>query len=221
MSRFQKPLQILVYQDVLCAWCFVAERRIEILKKDLGDAVRWIRRSYPLRLKDTLPSAKEIDGWVKEVEQARKEPEGRSLSPELWTSLDKPRSSLNALCAIEAAKLQGAEAGTRMAVALQRAALEQGVNVTRSDVLFEIASNVGLEMNRFSAAFQSPETKRLILEEHRIASERGVKGVPALVIDGRWMLSGLRDFAEYREEILSCVHKAEHARITSADRVVH
>lgn len=221
MSRFQKPLQILVYQDVLCAWCYVAERRIEVLKKDLGDAVRWIRRPYPLRLRDTLPSKKEADGWVKEVELARKEPEGHSLSAELWTSCDQPRSSIQPLCAVEAAKLQGAEAGTRMLVALQRAALEQAVNVTRTDVIFEIASNVGVEMNRFSAAFQSPETKRLILEEHRIATERGVKGVPALVIDGRWMLSGLRDLAEYREEILGCLHKAEHARITSAERVVH
>ncbi len=76
---------------------------------------------------------------------------------------------------------------------MQRAALEQGVNVARTDVVFELASRVGLSMNDFSAAFHSEETRRLILDEHRLAASRGVRGVPTLVIGGRWMICGLRD----------------------------
>ena len=33
--------------------------------------------------------------------------------------------------------------------------LEQGVNVTRTDVIFELANRVGLKMNAFAAAFGS------------------------------------------------------------------
>ena len=65
------------------------------------------------------------------------------------------------------------------------------------------------------------ETRRLITEEHKIASERGVKGAPTLVIAGKWMLSGLRDVSEYREQILACMHKVERARFASSERVVH
>lgn len=216
-----KPLQILVYQDVLCAWSFIAERRVEVLRRELGDAVRWIRRPYPLRLQDVLPSPRERDHFVRELERARKEPEGKCLVADLWTSQDPPRSSLPALAALEAAKLQGADACARMSAALRRAALEQGVNVTRSDVIFEIASAQGLEMNRFAAAFQSPETARLILEEHRICTERGVRGAPTLVLNGRWMMSGLRDLSEYREEILGCMQKIESRRVAGPERVLH
>ena len=94
---------------------------------------------------------------------------------------------------------------------MQRAALEQGVNVTRTDVVFELASRVGLAMNHFSAAYHSEETRKLILDEHPLASSRGVRGVPTLVIAGRWMVCGLRDVAEYREHILTCMGKLRGA----------
>jgi predicted DsbA family dithiol-disulfide isomerase len=104
---------------------------------------------------------------------------------------------------------------------MQRAALEQGVNVSRTDVVFELASRVGLAMNDFSAAFHSEETRRLILDEHRLAASRGVRGVPTLVIGGRWMICGLRDLSEYREHILACLGKLAAPRAGSSERLVH
>jgi predicted DsbA family dithiol-disulfide isomerase len=214
-------VQVVVYQDVLCAWCFIAEQRLHAVQRELGDQLRWRTRPFPLRLHEALPSAKELSGWVKDLGEARKEPEGAALSDDLWTAGDPPRSSLPALAALEAAKLQGTGARNALARALQRAALEQGVNVTRPDVVFELASAVGLEMNRFSAAFQSPETRRLILEEHRMARERGVRGVPTVVIGGRWMLCGLREVAEYRDHILGCLHKVERERTAGPHHTLH
>lgn len=216
-----KPLQILVYQDVLCAWCYVADARLDVLRAELGDSVRWLSRPFPLRASEGVPSARERDEFVRELARAKLEPEGARLIPDVWSGDDPPRTSITALAAVEAAKLQGAEACARMTRALRHAALELGVNVARPDVVYELASAQRLQMNRFNAAFQSPETRRLILEEHRIATERGVKGVPTLVIGGRWMLSGLREVAEYREEILRCMGKVEHRRMVSSERVLH
>src|SRR5688500_4438122 len=144
MNRAQKPLQILVYQDVLCAWCFIADQRLDVLRREFGDAVRWHIRPYPLRIQEALPTRKEIDDWVKEIDRARKEPEGRALSTDLWTSGDPPLSSVTALAALEAAKLQGDDARLSLARSLQRAALQQGVNVARPDVVLEMASSIGL-----------------------------------------------------------------------------
>jgi predicted DsbA family dithiol-disulfide isomerase len=62
-------------------------------------------------------------------------------------------------------------------------------------------------MNRFIPAYHSPQLRRLVLDEHRIAAERGVKGVPSLVIGERWMISGLRELGEYRSHILECMSK--------------
>jgi len=214
-------MQILVYQDVLCAWCFVAEQRLLLVQRELGDLLRWRTMPFPLRLHESPPTAKERASWVKDLAQARKEPEGNALSTDLWTAGDPPGSSLPPLAALEAARLQGAGARNALAGALRRAALEQGVNVTRPDVVYELAATVGLEMNRFSAAFQSPETRQLILEERRMARDRGVKGVPTVVIGGRWMLCGLREATEYRDHILACLHKVERGRAAGADHTLH
>jgi predicted DsbA family dithiol-disulfide isomerase len=221
MTRSPKPLQIVVYQDVLCAWCYVADARFEVLRAEFGHDVQWRTRPYPLRIQEALPSEKEVSDWLAELERAKKEPEGARLTPELWTAGDPPRSSVNALAALEAAKLQGQEAQTLLARAMQRAALEQGVNVTRRDVVFELASRVGLEMNRFCTVYDSGQTKRLILEEHRLAADRGVRGVPTLVLGGRWMVSGLREVSEYRELIRDCLTKQTLAAPKVADRILH
>lgn len=221
MSRVHKPLQILIYQDVLCAWCFIAEQRLEPLRKEFAGLVTFRHRPYPLRVAEAPPSTKEVREWVEEIARARKEPEGARLSDALWTAGDPPRSSVSALAALEAAKLQGAEKRDALARSLQKAALELGVNVTRSDVVLELASALRLDMNRFTAAYQAPQTKRLILQEHSLAADRGVKGVPTLVIGGRWMISGLKDTAEYREHILRCLEKSALGSSGTSERIVH
>jgi predicted DsbA family dithiol-disulfide isomerase len=218
-----KPLQITVYQDVLCSWCYLADLRLEPLRKEFSDAVRWRVRPYPLRIVDTRPTEKELRGLSEEIRRAKEEPDpaARLLTTDLWLGGDPPRSSLPGLAALEAARLQGPQARTFMARAMQRAALEQGVNVSRTDVVFELASRVGLAMNDFSAAYHSEETRRLILDEHRLAASRGVRGVPTLVIGGRWMICGLRDASEYREHILTCMGKLAAPRSGSSERIVH
>lgn len=220
-----KPIEVVLYQDVLCAWCYLADARLEGLRKELGERVRWRVRPYALRIEDALPTEQERHEWLAEVARAREEPEplARLITGELWLSRDAPRSSLPALTALEAARLQGAQARQQLARSMQHMALEQGVNVTRTDVVFELAAHVGLDMNRFEAAWRSPQTHRLVMQEHRIAATRGVRGVPSLVIGGRWMVSGLRDVSEYREHILDCLVKREQGRAGGGDseRQVH
>jgi predicted DsbA family dithiol-disulfide isomerase len=218
-----KPLQITVYQDVLCAWCYLADSRLDVLRQEFRDIVRFRVRPYPLRVHDVLPTDKERRSLVSEVKRAQEEvdPAARLITTELWTGNDAPRSSVPALAALEAARLQGPTARAMFARAMQRAALEQGVNVTRNDVIFELASRVGLSMNAFAAAFASPQTRQLVLEEHRLAAGRGVRGVPTLVIGGRWMVCGLREVSEYREHILACLGKLHMPKAGETERLVH
>jgi predicted DsbA family dithiol-disulfide isomerase len=221
MSRFHKQLQISVYQDVLCPWSYLADLRVQQLHRELGDGVRFLTRPYPLRPMESLPSAEEITSAVRDIEAARAEREGLPLRTELWTSGDPPRSSLEPLAAVEAAKLQGEAARLTLLQSLRRAALEQGLNITRSDIVFELAARAGLQMNRFAAAFSSPQTRRLIREEHRLARARGVRRAPTLVVANRWMISGLREVQEYRELILACMGKLERTQLTVYERLVH
>ena len=221
MTGAQKPLNLYLYQDALCAWCYVAEQRLEAIRAELGPLIRIRRRPYPLRPHDGAPTAQEVAEGIAELARARQEPEGRRIKLDLWTGDDLPRSSVQTLAALEAARLQGPDLGQALFRRLQRAALEDGINVTRSDVVFEIASRLGLQMNRFSAVYQSAQTHSLIREEHRVAVERGVKSLPTLVIGGRWMISGLREASEYRELIYGCLGKVAQQAFPTRDRAVH
>ncbi len=223
MKPLPKPLQITVYQDVLCSWCYLADLRLETLKQEFGDLIRWRVRPYPLRVQDKRPTEKELRGLTEEVRRAQEEPEpvAKLLTTELWQGGDAPRTSIPALAALEAARLQSPAARSHLARAMQKAALEQGVNVTRTDVIFELATRVGLDMGPFSAAYHSDDTRKLILDEHQLAASRGVRGVPTLVIAGRWMVCGLRDVSEYREHILTCLGKLHAPRAGSSARMVH
>jgi len=221
MRRFPRQTQVVVYGDVLCPWSWLADLRIAALQRELGQIFHVIRRPYPLRLLESLPSSREIAHAVRAIGRARREREALPLRDELWTSGDPPRSSVEPLAALEAARLQGEPARAELHEAMRRAALIDGVNVTRRDVVFELAARVGLQMNRFAAAFGSPQTRRLIREEHRLARGRGVLRVPAVVIAGRWMISGLREVGEYRDLLVACLGKLERTRVPLSDRRVH
>jgi predicted DsbA family dithiol-disulfide isomerase len=207
MPIAQKRLSVIVHHDVLCAWSYLALRRLDPLGPALAGSIEFKYRPFPTRPHDAVMTKAELLRARRAVARAQEEPEGAKLRAELWRGPDAPRSSLPALAALEAARLQGQEAHQVLLRTLLRLAHEDGVNVSRTDVLFEVAGRQGLQMDRFAAAYASPETKRLILEGHGFAAQRGVCKVPTLVIGGRWMLSGLREMEEYRARILSCLTK--------------
>jgi len=207
-----KPLQLVMYRDVLCAWCYVAEHRLAALCAELGPLVRLSHRPFALRLHDVAPTPRETAAATRELSRARREPEAQNLQPGLWTGGDPPRSSLPPLLALAAARAQGPEAHRALAQALRTAALEQGINVTRSDVLYELAGRAGLRMGRFAASFTAPATRHFVLGIHANASARGISRVPTLVVAGRWKIEGLREPSEYKDLILGCFSRAAKGR---------
>lgn len=221
MNRPPCALRISVYEDLLCAWSYIADARLLALRRELGDAVRWRFRPYPLRLDDVVPGQRELAKWVGDLERARQELEGHRLRTDLWRTGDPPLSSVPALVALEAAGMQGSWARFTLSRTMRRAALEEGINISRPDVAFELADSIGLTMNRFIAAYQSPQLRRLVLDEHRIAERRGVKRVPTIVIGERWMISGLREISEYRRHILDCMGKLERSTAGSRQSMLH
>src|SRR5262249_18168041 len=214
------PLPVTVYQDVLCAWGYLAELRLEALAPEFGAEVHWTFRPFPLRASSSALTAAERTRWIQEIDQARLEPDGRALKVDLWTQDDCPTSSLRPLIAVEAAGLQGEQSRSQMVRALQRAALEQGINVSRLDVLLELGSALSLDVDRFSVALNSARLRRLLLAERDLSRERGVTGVPTLVVAARWMICGLRSTGEYRRYLQMCI-KRHGERRDAFERVLH
>lgn len=209
MRTFQKPIPVVVYQDVLCAWSYLADLRLERVRERFGVAIDWRFRPFPLRLTDALPTAKELREARGEIDRAKIEadPVAKRLTAEVWNTPRGSRSSMPPLAALEAARMQGEPQRRQLLRLMHSAALETGIDVTRNDVLFELASKVGLKMDPFAATFRSERVRKLIRHEHKLATARGVSGVPTMVVANRWMLSGLREEREYNDQLLLCMGK--------------
>src|SRR6266568_8478526 len=133
------PIELVLYGDVVSPWCWLAEKRIGAAAKLLDGFFAPLRHApFPLRPEPRAPSPAERRASASEVRKAARQPDGGFLSPDLWITGDAPSSSLPALAALAAARLQGPEWEELLRERLREAALVTGLNVARPDVLIEV-----------------------------------------------------------------------------------
>ncbi len=178
-------VEIVFFHDVLCAWSYIADQRLALIKEQYGSALTWRTLGFPLRPDEQAPDKKQRALFARHFKRAAKENEGKGVTADLWTGNDAPNSSTPPLLALEAARAQGDDAHDELLKALRQAAFLRGLNVARRDVLVELAESSGLDMPRFFARFDDPHT-----------NDRVAKGVA-----GEWLMQGCREVAEYRDVI--------------------
>jgi putative protein-disulfide isomerase len=191
-------VEVVLFHDVLCAWSYLADARLDVLRAEFGEQVRWSYRGYPLRPDEEALGKKERQQLARHCRRLGKEPEGKGVVADLWTGRDAPVSSLPPLVALEAARQQGSEVHDALLKALRRAAFLRGMNISRRDVLLEIAGTVGLDEARFLRDLDDPRSFDRLQEGVGDAESIGVRGVPAVIIGDEWMMQGCRDLQEYR-----------------------
>jgi predicted DsbA family dithiol-disulfide isomerase len=153
----------------------------------------------PRRWEPRAPSARERRARVRELRRAAREPDAPPFSPEVWSGGGTgPQTSATPLVAVAAARLQGVPAANRLRAALQEAALVSGLDVSRSDVILEVAARAGLDLARFVPAFEAAGTERALHEDVDEARDLGVEECPSLVINEDWLVPGLRSLRDYR-----------------------
>lgn len=202
MRRFEDKLEITLYHDVLCGWSWLAEKRLVLLCEELGPHLRIRRRPFAVRPDERIPSRWECMAEASAWRKVGKEPDGKGIVTDLWRSNDPPKSSWPPLFALQAASIVGGNQGAeRLLVELRTAAFFHGVNITRDDVILEIAEKVGLPLARFSNAYQSETTRRAVRRQHEEALDRGIDSVPTVILGDEWLLAGTRSIADYRSAI--------------------
>jgi predicted DsbA family dithiol-disulfide isomerase len=213
------PVSLVLYEDPLSPWCLVAERRLRAALEDAPGAFAPLRlEPFPLRAEPRALTAKERRALVRLARRAAKEPEAAGVTPDLWLSDDPPLTTLPALAALEAARLQGPAREAAFRGALREAALVRGINATRRDVLYELAGAAGLDVARFATALGAPATEKRVMESFEDALGKGIDTAPALVIGDEWLVAGPRSADEYR----SVLRRYAAARLgLQGVRVVH
>ncbi len=194
------PISLVIHGDLLDPWCWIVEKRIAIAAEELhGRFLPLEHAPLPRRWEPRAPTARERRKNVRELERAAREADAPPFSIGLWIEGGTgPQTSGPPLVAIAAARLQGFPAADRLRAALREAALVAGLDISRPDVIVEVAARSGLDLAGFVPAFEAPGTERAVVADIEEARELGVKAGPALVINEDWLVSGVRSLRGYR-----------------------
>jgi predicted DsbA family dithiol-disulfide isomerase len=180
--------------DVLCAFCFVLSPRVRRLAAE-DTEIEVVHRAFALAphpaaltavFGDPQRAKTEILGHWRAA--ARLAPSA-GIDPDLMASrpFGYPHS-MPGLLATKAAALQGREWDVYDRI--QRAHLVEARDIERTEVLVDLATEAGLDVRRFTADLHAPGTRAAIDADLAHVRALGVRGVPALVADGRSALAG-------------------------------
>ncbi|SDI49525.1 DsbA family oxidoreductase [Pseudomonas panipatensis] len=103
-----------------------------------------------------------------------------------------------------------AEQGRDLALkqALLRAYFGEGRNPSDPEVLLELTTSVGLDPVRTREILDSDAYASEVIEEEEFYTSHGIHAVPAVIIDGRQLISGAQS-TDYYEQALRQIARAE------------
>lgn len=176
-----------VWSDFMCPYCFAASLSIRALMEQRAVAVHW--RAYELRPAGSPP----IPPWYLErIEQARPR-----FAAMMWEShgltIHSGTFGISSRRALIGAKYaESLDAATAHAYhdAAFRAYWLDAQDVSDTGVLMQIAASVGMDAGAFAAALDDPHFDQAVTDDIAQAEIYGLTGVPALVFNGKYLLSG-------------------------------
>ena len=194
-------MQVEVYADVLCPWCYIGKRRLTAALDEHHGRIEVVWRGYeldPAASRVPGPTAAEaMTGWWGERAPARIaliESLGAAEGLELNLHLARPVNTFDAHRLCHAA---GA-AADRMWERLLRGYHTEGLDVADPQVLQRLGADAGLDPDRVRAVLTGDDHADDVRADRRRAAGHGVTGVPALVVDGRAPVSGVQSVGELR-----------------------
>ena len=191
-------MQVEIYSDTVCPWCFIGKRRFELARQQrphLDIEVCW--RAFELN-PELAPDGMDRDqylmgkfgdaGRLQEMhEQLRAT--GAALGIEFRFDLIRrmPNSrashALLAFAAVQARQNDISEA-------LFSAYFEQGRDLGDPDVLVDLSSRQGFEGAEVRRALHDPQLRAEVLAAEKLAREWGLTGVPTFIFERRYAVSG-------------------------------
>ncbi len=184
----------ILWADIGCPWAHAAVFRWgqERARRGLDETVALDVRSFPLELFNRRATPKRtLDAEI---------PVAGSLAPEAgWTMwqrqpYDYAVSTLLALEAVQAAKVQGLRASEELDAALRRAFFGESRNISLHHVIVEVAESVpGLDAGAIHGDLRSGSARRLVFEQMEEAERSEVKGSPHFFFGGHdWHNPGVQ-----------------------------
>ena len=208
-----------IWSDVMCPWCIIGWKQLEkglaLLDGEVAADIRW----HPFELNPDMPKEGEdsVEHVARKYGRTPKEAAaGRAQMAEIaeragysfaWAGEGEPPPSRlwNTFAAhkllTHALRAHGAEAQTRLKLALFDAHFQQRRDLSDETVLAAVYESVGLPRHEAEVAMADPVLGELVRAEQARAWEMSITGVPAMVVNGKYLIPGAQEPETYATAI--------------------
>ncbi|MCW2367911.1 DsbA family oxidoreductase [Sphingobium sp. B11D3D] len=206
-----RTLRIDFVSDIACPWCVLGLLGLEEAIGRLAGDVDVDLHFQPFELSpDMAPEGRTVVDHLAqaygstpdEILQRRAVVSDRAaaLGFKMKTSLEtRVYNSFNAHRLMHWAGLQGRQPA--LARALFEAYHSRNENIATADVLLDAAEQAGLDRDSASAVLGSDQYANDVRQAEYLWQTRGVTGVPAAIIDGRYLISGAQPAEAYEQAL--------------------
>jgi predicted DsbA family dithiol-disulfide isomerase len=195
-------VEVDIWSDVVCPWCYIGKRRFEAAVAELVDEVDVDIVFRPYQLDPTASPGKAgpvIDAYAKKFggrERAQQIIDHVTVvAAESGIEFRMDRAlRANTLLAhrlLWFAKSAGHQ--IELKERLLQAYFVDGLDIGDPEVLVDCAADVGLDPERVRAFLESDEGVAEVLGELQSAAQMEITAVPTFVFDGKWMVPGAQD----------------------------
>ncbi len=203
-----RKLTIEIYSDVMCPWCAIGYGQLTKALDELDGEIEAELRWRPFELNPDMPQEGEEQEAHLQRKYGRPAEEGakvrsrmRDIAQEAGVSLayegegDPPTAMMwntrdcHKLLTL-ALEQMGPEVQTRLKLAFFRAHFNQRRDLSDRNVLLDIAASVGVHREAAKAALEDEELEARVIAEERQAWDFNITGVPAMIVEGKFMIPG-------------------------------
>lgn len=201
------PIQIDIVSDVMCPWCIIGYRQLEqaLAATGAGAYVRW----HPFELNPAMPpEGQNLTEHIAEKygatpeQSAQNRAQMQALGAELGFDFQFSADSriVNTFAAHQVLDW-AQEAGKQhpLKMRLFEMHFTHGRDVSDADVLVEAAQDVGLDGAQAQEVLTSGSHAEQTRARQQFWTERGISGVPSIVFDGKYLLTGAQGAQNYAQ----------------------
>ena len=197
-----------IWSDVMCPWCAIGygqlSKALDELEGEIEAQVRW----RPFELNPDMPAEGEEQEAHLQRKYGRSAEQGAAVRSQMKTIADGAGVSLTYEGGADAPPAMmwntrdahkllawaleeaGPHVQTDLKLALFRAHFNERRNVSDREVLLDIAAGAGLHREAAKAALDDETLEARVVAEERQAWDMNISGVPAMVIDGKFLIPG-------------------------------
>jgi predicted DsbA family dithiol-disulfide isomerase len=207
-------MQIEIYSDVVCPWCFIGKHRLEAALETAGYANQAYITWRPFQLNPTMPKSgmdrrAYLDAKFGGAESRRAMEERVAKAGEMdgivfaFDRIERTPNTFDAHRLMWFAQQQGNQ--DDLAEALFHAYFTEGRDIGDDQTLIDLASENGLNGNEVRELLVGGKGVEEVRAEEAAGHRMGIRGVPYFVLNGLYTISG----AQPPNIFVSAMQKAE------------